>query len=154
MQNPKTRKNPRAHKNKIGTSTPPPFLKKQNPPSKERNFVGMGGFPAERTKKPRRSQNWCSHFWPQNYGRKNTDMRLFLKNTLPPGTQPIHAGNNSWGIHFARIHAGGPVFQLRSREYRKHFFEEAFPEYFARFLGEFIRCEYMPRLHPQLRECR
>ena len=36
-------RNPRAHKNKIGTSPPPP-----KPPSKTRNFTDMG-FPAERT---------------------------------------------------------------------------------------------------------
>ena len=37
-------KNPRAHKNKIGTPPPPP----PKPPPKTRNFMDMG-FPAERT---------------------------------------------------------------------------------------------------------
>ena len=31
-------------------------------------------------------------------------------------------------------------------------FEEVFPKCFAKFLGEFIRCEYMPRLYSHPRE--
>ena len=62
-------KNPRAHKNKIGTSPPP-----QNPtPPKTRNFMDMG-FPAERTQSffffSRRPWNWRSHFRPQNCGHE------------------------------------------------------------------------------------
>ena len=43
-------KNPRAHKNKIGTSPPPPQKTQNNPPPplKTRNFMDMA-FPAERT---------------------------------------------------------------------------------------------------------
>ena len=41
-----------------------------------------------------------------------------------------------------------------SREYRKTFFDEVFPEYSAKFLGEFTRCEYMPRLYSHPREYR
>ena len=32
---------------------------------------------------------------------------------------------------------------------QENIFEEVFPEYFAKFLGEFARCEYMPRLYSQ-----
>ena len=45
---------------------------------------------------------------------------------------------------FARIHAG-PVFALA--RIQENIFEEVFPEYFAKLLGEFTRCEYMPRLY-------
>ena len=38
---PKIRKNPRAHKNKIGTSPPPP-PSQNTPPPKTRNFMDMG----------------------------------------------------------------------------------------------------------------
>ena len=52
---------------------------------------------------------------------------------------------------FVRIHAG-PVFALA--RIQENIFEEVFPEYFAKFLGEFTRCEYMPRLYSHLREYR
>ena len=45
---------------------------------------------------------------------------------------------------FPRIHAG-PVFALAPIQ--ENIFEEVFPEYCAKFLGEFIRFEYMPRLY-------
>ena len=51
----------------------------------------------------------------------------------------------------ARIHAG-PVFALA--RIQENIFEEVFPEYCAKFLGEFIRCEYMPRLYSHPREYR
>ena len=46
-------KNPRPHKNKIGTSTPP-SKKPRNPPppSKRRNFMGMGVLPAASPRRP------------------------------------------------------------------------------------------------------
>ena len=47
LTGPENQKNPRAHKNKIGTSPPPP--QNQNPPPpKTRNFMDMDVFPAER----------------------------------------------------------------------------------------------------------
>ena len=49
---------------------------------------------------------------------------------------------------FARIHAG-PVFALA--QIQEYIFE-VFPEYFAKFLGEFSRCECMLRLYSHLRE--
>ena len=52
---------------------------------------------------------------------------------------------------FARIHAG-PVFALA--RIQENIFEEAFPEYCGKFLGEFMRCEYMPRLYSHPREYR
>ena len=45
---------------------------------------------------------------------------------------------------FARIHAG-PVFALA--RIQENISEEVFPEYCAKFLGEFIWCEYMPRMY-------
>ena len=39
------------------------------------------------------------------------------------------------------------LLQERREKNTGNIFEEIFPEYFANFLGEFIRCEYMPRLH-------
>ena len=46
----KSGKNPHAHKNKIGTSTPPPKKNPEPPPLKE-EFYGHGGFPVERAQK-------------------------------------------------------------------------------------------------------
>ena len=43
-------KNPRAHKNKIGTP-PPPKPKLPPAPPENEEFYGHGGFPAERTQK-------------------------------------------------------------------------------------------------------
>ena len=57
-------KNPRAHKNKIGTSPPPP-----KPPPNTRNFMDMG-FPAERTHFSRCPYIWRGHFRPQNCGHE------------------------------------------------------------------------------------
>ena len=50
---------------------------------------------------------------------------------------------------FARIHAG-PVFALA--RIQENVLEELFPECFAKLLGEFTRCEYMPRLYSHPRE--
>ena len=71
---------------------------------------------------------------------------------LPPGTKPIHAGKLSWGINFCTNTCGACI---RTRANTGIFiFEEVFPEYFAKFLGEFTRCEYMPRLYSHPREYR
>ena len=70
---------------------------------------------------------------------------------LPPGTKPIHAGKILGELIFGGIHAG-PVFTLA--RVQETIFEEVFPEYFAKFLGEFTRCEYMPRLYSHPREYR
>ena len=48
---PNTRKNPHAHKNKIGTSTPPPSKKTQTPPPQKEEFYGHGGFPSRKNQK-------------------------------------------------------------------------------------------------------
>ena len=58
---------------------------------------------------------------------------------------------NPGELIFARIHAG-PVFALA--RIQENVFEEVFPEYLAKFLGEFTRCEYMPRLYSHPREYR
>ena len=50
----KIRKNPHAHKNKIGTSTPPPSKKNHDPPPKRRNFMGMGVFQQKEPQNARR----------------------------------------------------------------------------------------------------
>ena len=81
------RTNPHAHNNKIGTSTPP--SKKSQHPPKRRNFMGIGGFPAERTKKCQAPINWRSHFRPQNCGRRLYGHHAFLwrhacRTNLPP----------------------------------------------------------------------
>ena len=34
-----------------------------------------------------------------------SDLPLKTRLNYPPGTKPIHAGNNSWGINFVQIHA-------------------------------------------------
>ena len=70
---------------------------------------------------------------------------------VPPGTKPIHAGKILGELILARIHAGPVSALVRIQE---NIFEEVFPEYFAKFLGEFTRCEYMPRLYSHPRECR
>ena len=77
--------------------------------------------------------------------------RRFLQKPVRPGTKPIHAGKNSRGVNFARIHAGPASALARIQE---NIFEEVFPEYFAKFLGKFTRCEYMPRLYSYPREYR
>ena len=58
---------------------------------------------------------------------------------------------NPGELIFARIHAG-PVFALV--RIQENIFEEVLPEHFAKFLGEFTRCEYMPRLYSHPREYR
>ena len=74
QQHTKGGKNPHAHKNKIGTSIPPPSKKPATPPLNEASY-GHGGFPADSEQKDpenaRRPQNWCRHFRPQNYGWRN-----------------------------------------------------------------------------------
>ena len=72
------RKNPRAHKNKIGTSTPPPKKPKIPPPKKE-EFYGHGGFPAERTKKmPGAHKIGAAISGPRIAGGNFMDITLFL----------------------------------------------------------------------------
>ena len=51
-----------------------------------------------------------------------------------------------------REYMRGPVFALV--RIQKNIFQEVFPEYFANFWGEFIWCEYMPRLYSHPREYR
>ena len=51
MGTPSNRKNPHAHKNKIGTSKPPLPNNHDPPPPQNEEFYGHGGFPGERTKK-------------------------------------------------------------------------------------------------------
>ena len=54
-------------------------------------------------------------------------------------------------LKFARIHAGLVFVLARIQE---NIFVEVFPEYCAKFLGEFTRCKYMPRLYSHPREYR
>ena len=72
------RKNPHAHKNNIGTSTPP-FPKSPRPPPKTRNFMGVGVFQQKEPKNARCPQNWRSLFRPQNYGRNNYGHEAFTE---------------------------------------------------------------------------
>ena len=69
----------------------------------------------------------------------------FRSPKIPPST---NRGKNSWRINFCANTCGACI---RTRANTRFFlFEELFPEYCGKFLGEFIRCEYMPRLcsHP------
>ena len=59
----------RAHKNKVGTSPPPPQPKNTPPPPKTRNFMDIGFLQKERIFS-RRPSNWRSHFRPQNCGHE------------------------------------------------------------------------------------
>ena len=54
-------------------------------------------------------------------------------------TKPIHAGKNYWGIIFCANTCGACI-----RTRADNIFDEVFPEYFAKFLGDFKRWEYMP----------
>ena len=72
-----SQKNPHAHKNKIGTSTPP-LKKPRTPPSERRNYMGMGVFQQKEPKNARRPQNWCSHFRPRIAGGNFMDITPFL----------------------------------------------------------------------------
>ena len=74
------RKNPHAHKNKIGTSTPP-SKKAQNPPPKGGILWAWGFPPAERTQKCQVPINRRSHFRPRIAGRNFMDITLFLQYT-------------------------------------------------------------------------
>ena len=77
---------------------------------------------------------------------------LIYRGYPPPPPQNQYMQEKILGeIVFARIHAG-PIFALA--RIQENIFEEVFPEYCARFLGEFILCEYMPRLYSHPREYR
>ena len=70
-----------------------------------------------------------------------------LRVRVPPGTRPIHAGKKILGVLiFAQIHAG-PVLALARIQETILNLRRYFPEYFAKFLLEFTRREYMPRLY-------
>ena len=93
---------------------------------------------------------------------RSTETKLLLPQTWPvwdtlfqpliPPAQNQYMQEKILGeLIFARIHAG-PVFALA--RIQENMFEEVVPEYFAKFLGEFTQCEYMPRLYLHLREYR
>ena len=65
-----TQKNPRAHKNKIGTPPPCPPKPKIPPPPKTRNFMDMGFSCRTDAFFPGVHKIWRSHFRPQNCGQK------------------------------------------------------------------------------------
>ena len=72
--------------------------------------------------------------------------------TLNPPAQSQYMQEKNLGeLIFVRIHAG-PVFALA--RIQENIFEDVFPEYFAKFLGEFTRCKYMPCLYSHLGEYR
>ena len=78
-------------------------------------------------------------------------MQGLTKQKYPPAQNQYMQEKNLGELIFVRIHAG-PVFALA--RIQENIFEESFPEYFAKFLGEFARCEYMPRLYSHPREYR
>ena len=70
-------KNPRAPKNRIGTSTPP-SEKNPDPPPPNEEFYGHGGFSSRKNEKSQApSKNWRSHFRAQNCGQKNYGHEAF-----------------------------------------------------------------------------
>ena len=72
-------------------------------------------------------------------------------NKLPPRHKTNTCRKNLGELIFARVHAG-LVFALP--RIQENIFDEVFPEYSAKFLGEVTRREYMPRLYSHLREYR
>ena len=69
----------------------------------------------------------------------------------PPAQNQYMQENFLGELIFERIHAG-PVFALA--RIQDIIFEEVFPGYFDKFLGEFTRCEHMPCLYSHPREYR
>ena len=66
-------------------------------------------------------------------------------------TKPTHAGNNSWGFIFSRIHVA-PVFaHARIQEI---IIEGSFSAYLPNSWGNSFRCKYMSRLYSHPREYR
>ena len=77
-----------------------------------------------------------------------------LRPVIPPGTKPIHAGTFSWGINFC---ANTCAACIRTRANIGKYYRGGISRVLCqshRPLGEFIRCEYMPRLYSHLREYR
>ena len=71
-------KNPRAHKNRIGTSIPP-SRKPQPPPPRTRNFTGMGIFQQKEPKKPGAHKIGAAISGLSITGGKIMDTKLFLR---------------------------------------------------------------------------
>ena len=85
--------------------------------------------------------------WVNNF----TSLCQVLQTLYPPAQNQYMQDKILGELIFARIHAG-PVFALP--RIQENIFDEIFPEYSAKFLGEFARCEYMPRLYSHPREYR
>ena len=64
-----TQKNPRTHKNKTGTSTPPLLKKPRTSPLKG-GILWARGFSSRKNQKMPGAHNWRSRFRPQNCRRK------------------------------------------------------------------------------------
>ena len=80
---PANQKNPRAHKNKIGTSTPPPFQKTPTPPPpKTQSFMGVAAWGVfsrkNETNTSRPQKIGAAISGPRITGGKITDFTLFL----------------------------------------------------------------------------
>ena len=87
----KDQKNPRAHENRIGTSTPPSQSPEPLPQKKE--FCGHGGFSSRKNQKTTGAHKiGAAISSPRIAGRKISDMRLFLKGHLvkPPFFYNMH----------------------------------------------------------------
>ena len=107
-------KNPRAHKNKIGTSPPPQKPKKPKilPPLK-RGILWTWLFLQNGRIFSRRPQNWRSHFRPQNRGQKfygHEDFSEKLESDhMPP---PPYPSNSPFEVTsgFSKVpHLGHPL---------------------------------------------
>ena len=72
------RKNPHAHKNQIGTSTPPPSKKTQNPPLKGGISWAWGFSCRKNQKMPGAHIKLAQPFPAQNYGRKFYGHHVFF----------------------------------------------------------------------------
>ena len=97
-------KNPRAHKNRIGT--PPPKPKMPLPP-KTRNFMDMEVFLRKERISSRRPSNWRSHFRPQNCGHE-----FYLSTTKTPQTVTLQVTILCQQISKKKQHAPEHSFAL------------------------------------------
>ena len=111
------RKSP-TYKNKIGTSTPRPFQKKNQHPTKTRNFMGMLVLQQKKPQMPGAHKIGAAISRPRIAGRKISDMRLvfwesrfsvdlfaekgtvFRRRRVPSGAPGVHALLNYFGFNF------------------------------------------------------
>ena len=134
-----SRKKPHAHKNRIGTSTPPFQKKKNTTPPLKRGILWAKGFPAERTKKCQAPIKLAQPFPAPELRAEIMDMRIFL----------IYMGfhNLRFTVWAALRPRGGPppkinfVGTLIVVDPEKRF-QESISELFLMLLRDRIYCRY------------